>query len=287
MKTIEEAIQAASDCLESVGIEDSRVESEFLIAAFLHMPRTRLILNRHQRLQEKKIRGLRSWLRERQKRKPLAYVTGEQPFRDLHLWITPAVLVPRPETELLVEQATRILDGFDRSATVVDVGTGSGNIALCLSAHYKVQTVYGIDRSSEALKVAQANGRLVHRGAPIRWLEGDLLGPLQKRRLKADLVVANLPYVCTEEMERLEPELRWEPRQALDGGPDGLRYIEPCIEQAADILEPNGILLLEIGSEQSQAVATLLGRNGAWIDTQIFRDFAGLPRIVQSRRKAH
>src|SRR5256885_1257183 len=109
IKTIEQAIQAASKCLAGVGIENPRLESEFLMSAFLQIPRTHLILQRHETLSAQKIRALRGWLREREKRKPLAYVTGEQPFRDLKLKVTSAVLVPRPETELLVEQALRVL----------------------------------------------------------------------------------------------------------------------------------------------------------------------------------
>ena len=128
--------------------------------------------------------------------------------------------------------------------------------------------------------------RQIEGGAPIEWLQGNLLAPLQKRKIRADLVVANLPYVRTEEMEDLEPELHWEPRMALDGGVDGLRLIEPCIEQAIDVLHPGGILLLEIGAEQSSSGhGVSLKRTGRWTDIQVFRDFAGLPRIVQARRK--
>jgi release factor glutamine methyltransferase len=301
MKTIEQAIQAASKCLERVGVENPRLESEFLIAAFLQMPRTRLVLNRHQELQAQKIRALGHWLRERQKRKPLAYVTGEQPFRDLNLKVSSAVLVPRPETELLVEQAMRVLDRSEKSVTVIDVGTGCGNIALCLSVHYKVQRVMAIDRSAAALRVARSNAKQIHRGAPINWMQGDLLTPFLVRRHprgrnrgsiildsrlrgndKPSLIVANLPYVRTLEMENLAPELHWEPRLALDGGEDGLRLIEPCIHQAFTVLEPGGILLLEIGADQSRAVVELLRQSKVWSNVQVFLDLAGLPRIVQA-----
>jgi release factor glutamine methyltransferase len=285
MKTIEEAIRAASTCLEAVGVENPRLESEFLVAAFLQVPRTRLLFDRHQALPEPKIRALRSWVRERQKRKPLAYVTGEQPFRHLTLKITSSVLVPRPETELLVEQANRVLDRFEMPVTAVDVGTGSGNIALCLSQHPKVERVIAIDRSTAALKVARANQKRVRHAVPVEWLRGDLLLLLRKRGVQAGLVVANLPYVRSDEIDALEPELHWEPRLALDGGPDGLRLIEPCIEQARDILAPGGVLLLEIGADQSADVANFLERNKVWINTQIFRDLSGLPRIVQTHRK--
>jgi release factor glutamine methyltransferase len=283
MKTIEDAIEAAARCLSGVGVENPRLESEFLVAACLQMPRTHLVLARGQALPLGQIRTLRGWLREREKRKPLAYVTGEQPFRDLQIKVNSSVLVPRPETELVVEQALRILDQMSKPATVVDVGTGSGNIALSVALHARVQLVIGIDSSARALQVARANQARAPRGAPIRWIKGNLLSPLKNSRLRPDLIVANLPYVRTEEMMALEPELAWEPKAALDGGPDGLRCIKPCIRQAARLLVPSGVLLLEIGADQSREVVHLLNQEKVWDDIRVFRDLGGLPRIVQAR----
>jgi release factor glutamine methyltransferase len=148
-----------------------------------------------------------------------------------------------------------------------------------------VAKVFAIDISPEALRVARANGK-ENRRAPVEWLQGDLLTPLVRRHTRVDLVVANLPYVRSSEMRRLEPELHWEPSIALDGGEDGLRFIEPCARQAADVLRPEGYLLLEIGADQAQPVTALLERQGDWSDIQVFRDFAGLPRIVQCKRSA-
>ncbi len=285
MKTIEQAIEAASRCLAGVGIENPVLESEFLLAAFLQTPRTRLILDRRQALAADQVRALRRWLRAREKRKPLAYISGEQPFRDLQLKVNASVLVPRPETELLVEQALRVLDDVERSVTVMDVGTGSGNIALSLSVHPKAHLVIGIDRSPAALNVARKNHMNNKRGAPVRWVLGDLLVPMEAHEIQAGLIVANLPYVRTRELEALEPELQWEPRQALDGGEDGLRLIEPCILQASNTLADGGTLLLEIGADQSKDVTVLLEKSGTWGDIRIFRDLSGLPRIAQARRR--
>jgi release factor glutamine methyltransferase len=284
MKTIEEAIQDATRCLDGVGIENARLESEFLLAACLQVPRTHLILHRQKCLSTEKIRAVQAWLNQRQRRKPLAYVSGEQSFRNLRLKISPAVLIPRPETELLVEQAFRMLERMHRPAVAVDVGTGSGAIALSLSAHPNVAKVIAIDISPEALQVARANGEENHH-APVEWLEGDLLTPLVKRRVCVDIVVANLPYVRSSEMRRLEPELHWEPSIALDGGEDGLRFIRPCARQTAEVLRPGGYFLLEIGADEAPPVTGLLERQRDWTDIQVFRDFAGLPRIVQCKRK--
>src|SRR5205814_1584287 len=154
-----------------------------------------------------------------------------------------------------------------------------------LSAHPKVRQLFAIDASKDALKIARANEKLFQRGLPIEWLNGDLLTPIHQRQIRPDFIVANLPYVRTSEMAELAPELQWEPRMALEGGQDGLRFIAACIDQAAVVLKPGGMLLLEIGSTQSRAVAELFKQSGVWSDTLIFRDLAGLPRIVQSRRK--
>jgi len=284
MKTIEQAITAASRCLANVGVENARAESEFLVAACLGVPRLRLVLDRKQLLSPPQVRTLRVWLREREKRKPLAYVAKEQPFRDLNLKVSPSVLVPRPETELVVEQALRVMDQFPRPLTVIDVGTGSGNIALSLAMHSQAAFVIGVDCSKRALKVAQANAASLLRRAPVRWLHGDLLTPLNETRPEAGLIVANLPYIRTAELRELDPELHWEPRIALDGGRDGLRLIARCVKQAPSMLRDGGVLLLEIGAAQSKAVTELFADDTVWEDVRMFRDFTGLPRIMQAHR---
>jgi release factor glutamine methyltransferase len=285
MKTIDQAIDAASRCLAAVGVENAQLESEFLVAAFLQMPRTWLVLNRRHALAPHQIRSLRGWLKKRQQRKPLAYVTGEQPFRDLTMKVNTFVLVPRPETELLVEQALRLLDHLDDPTVVVDVGTGSGNIALSVARHRRVSLVLAIDCSVRALKIARANQARVTHAAPIHWIQGDLLAPLERGHHRPRMIIANLPYVRSREMACLEPELRWEPRLALDGGSDGLRLIEPCIRQAAAVMSGGGVLLLEIGADQSADVVRILEEGKKWEKIHIFRDLAGLPRIVQAYRK--
>ncbi len=285
MKTVEQAIQAASQCLKSVGIPNARLESEFLVASYLQIPRTRLLLCRNEELPPQVIDGLKEWIQEREQRKPLAYVTGEQPFRDFDVLVTPDVLIPRPETELLVEQALRLLERRSEAATVVDVGTGSGVIALSLIGHEKVSRLIAIDLSLEALNIARHNETHISTEYRVDWVHGDLLMPLISTHTQADLIVANLPYVTTKEMDSLEPELRWEPRLALDGGKEGLNAIEPCIRQSAEVLSPGGFLLLEIGFEQSKSITRLLEQAGKWNNVQMFRDFAGLPRIIQAERK--
>lgn len=283
--TIDEALRSTSKLLSTAGIEESWVESEYLVAAALNIPKVRLAFYREQPISAVGERSLKKWRTERAQRKPLAYVLGEQPFGHLVLSVTPAVLVPRPETELLVERALKILDATPRRAVCADVGTGSGNIAICLAQHPEVDKVFGIDISEDALAVARRNA--IKHGVQSRcqWRQGDLLAPLSGIS-QLDMVTANLPYVRRDEIERLAPELRWEPRLALDGGENGLDLIFRLIQQAETALRPQGILLLEIGATQGDAVLAQLAK-GPWTSVRLLEDLAKLPRMIEARRKVH
>jgi len=281
--TVVEALQSSTQHLKDAGIDECRLESEYLVAAAVNIPRTRLVLERHRPLQKQARIQLNRWVTERAGRKPLAYVLGRQPFMDLDLAVDASVLIPRPETELLVERAVKVMG--DSRRLVVDVGTGSGNIAISLARQNPRMQVIGIDVSPEALRVARANAKSHGITAQCEWREGDLLAPLLQKGEKADMIVANLPYVKSGDIDALQPELRWEPRGALDGGPDGLKLIFRLIDQAINALSAKGILLLEIGAEQSTEVTRKLVSSGAWENIQMFRDLAGLPRIIQSIRK--
>jgi len=294
MITIGEALRTSARRLERVGIEEYRVESEYLVAAALQIPRTHLILQQNRSLHAKARAALRRWTAERAKRKPLAYVLGDQPFMGLELSVNSAVLIPRPETELLVEQAIKILEnppspplqkGGEGGFLIVDVGTGSGNIAISLAQHIPQAQVIGIDLSPAALRLARINARKNDVAHRCRWRRGDLLRPLLSKAGRAQMVIANLPYVKTHEIESLEPELQWEPRLALDGGPDGLKLIFRLIDQAREVLSVNGVLLLEIAPDQAKKLNRRLESDTAWTKCQVFKDLAGLPRIVEVHRK--
>jgi release factor glutamine methyltransferase len=285
MMTIEAALACGSQTLSHAGLPDGRREAEYLIATLLQVSRTRLWLDRKKSIPARAVAKFNKWLRARESRQPLAYVAKEQPFRDMMLKVTPAVLVPRPETELLVEQTFRLLDQSSEAQTVIDVGTGSGCIALSLRSHPKVKQVIAIDLSREALRIARQNEKQVSEGQAVSWRAGNLLEPVKKRDLPIGLIVANLPYVTSSEMKRLDPELHWEPEMALEGGNDGLKFIEPCIRQAARLLHAGGTLLLEIGSRQSRAVVQIFKKDPRWSNIRVFQDLSGLPRIVQATRK--
>ena len=277
--TLNEAIRWATERLNKAGIEEARLEAEFLVAAAVDIPRLRLTLETSKTLKPEYEKRLTYWIQERLTRKPLAYVLGEQPFMSLSLEVNPSVLVPRPETELLVEMAQELLEKRS-NAVVVDVGTGSGNIALSLAPHPHVAQLYAIDISQEALVVARRNAMRNRIKQPIHCLHGDLLNPLIGRQLKVDLIIANLPYVSREELHDLSPEVRWEPALALDGGREGVAYLFSLIDQAESVLSSQGVLLLEIGWNQDQKVTEFLAARNIWKKPCVSRDLAGHPRIV-------
>ena len=281
---VREALLDTTARLTQAGIPDARIDAEYLVAAASGIPRTRMLIKLDRALSLDGEILLRQWTIERLERRPLAYVLGEQPFLDLTLRVNPSVLIPRPETELVVEEACRILGRMDR-AVVVDVGTGSGNIALSLANHEQAAEVHAIDISPAALGVARENALRNAVKKPIRWHQGDLLSPLIPLGVRADLIVANLPYVRRDELPALAPEVRWEPVLALDGGRDGLAYIFQLLDQASYVLKRGGVLLLEIGADQGPDVLDRL-TSKPWKNAELYSDLAGLPRIVKAQSAA-
>jgi release factor glutamine methyltransferase len=205
---------------------------------------------------------------------PLPYLTGRAEFYGLDLWVTPEVLIPRPETELLVDLALA-----QQPASVVDVGTGSGCVAIALAVHLPRAFVYAIDVSSAALAVARGNAERHGVADRVRLIAGDLLTP---RPRLVDLVVSNPPYVSADEWATLPQSVRdYEPRLALDGGPDGLAVIQRLLSEAPAVLRPGGVLLLEIGAGQADAVKYLAQTAFPQASMRIHPDLAGRDRVVE------
>jgi release factor glutamine methyltransferase len=282
MKTVLDALERAEIVLQSAGLEDPRMESEFLVASLLGCSRTEVRLRRGHALNKADQNRVQGWILERAARKPLAYVTGEQTFFNASFHVSPDVLVPRPETELLVETVQNYLASAGSRLHLLDVGTGSGAVALSLAGHAHIETVTAIDISRAALRMARQNAERLSI-TNVSWVESNLLEQLSDVRV--DVIVANLPYVRTGELRSLAPELHWEPVLALDGGADGLQIIDRLIVQAATRLRTGGALFLEIGHDQGAAVQTRLRASGNWGAIGLKTDFAGLPRIVSAIRK--
>jgi len=229
--------------------------------------------------------ALEELLARRYQREPLAYILGMREFYGINVVLTPAVLIPRPETEGLVEHALfmAMMGMESRELSIADVGTGSGAIAINLAIHLPAARIFAVDVADAVLDVAAYNIRAHGVGDRVKLGIGDLLEAVPE---PVDLIVANLPYVPTGRIPTLQPEVQKEPALALDGGPDGLDLIRRLLTQAEDKLKPNGIILLEMDPEQITAVQELALQHFPEGSTSVEKDLAGMDRILTIFRVA-
>jgi release factor glutamine methyltransferase len=270
------------------GVESPRLEGELLLAHQLGCRRIDLYLRHDQPLTAAELARFKAAVLRRARREPLAYITGRCAFWSLELAVSPAVLIPRPETEGLVEAALEHLPpagAGHHPPRVLELGTGSGAVILALAVERPAAWLAASDRSLPALALARANARRNHLEGRVRFFLGDLLAPLAAGA-GFDLILSNPPYVPSAEIPRLQPEVaRHEPPLALDGGPDGLRVLEAILRQAAAHLKPGGVLLLEIGHDQRERLACMLGDLPQWREPEFRADLCGHDRILSARRR--
>lgn len=287
LPTVLELLGKAVPYLADAGIETARLDAEVLLADILAMDRIGLYVNFDRPLEKREVDAYRQALIQRAKRIPLAHIIGKKEFMSLDFKVTPAVLVPRPETELLVETAIQKLKGRRGAAQclrVVDVGTGSGAIAVTIAKNVLEAEVWAIDISAAALEVAKENAELHGVSDKVRWLHGNLLDPLrQYLGFRAELIVSNPPYVPSGEIGKVSPEVRREPRLALDGGNDGLFFYRELARTSREFLSEGGWICLEIGHDQGQAVAQMFEAARGFADVQVLPDLAGLDRVVAAK----
>ncbi len=266
--TIRTALAQGSELLGREGIVHPRLTAEVLLGHAVHCDRAYFYAHPEQELREVEWLHYGRYLDERMKGKPTQYITKVQEFYGREFKVTRDVLIPRPETELLVEVAAKRLSGV-----IIDIGTGSGAIAITLALELK-RRIIATDLSSEALVVAKANATKL--GAEVDFVEGDLFKCFADGF--ADMVVSNPPYVALEDRATLQREVRdWEPSLALFGGPSGLCVYERLIPEAWRVLKPGGSLVLELGAGQSESVMALVS---TWSNVQLFPDLAGIPRVL-------
>lgn len=266
--------------LEAARVDAPQKAARLLLAAVLGQPCLAITFADSEDLSPAEAARFQQFVRRRALREPLAYITGTQAFLEWDFRVSPAVMVPRPETELLVETVRDELGNAGSGLHVLEVGTGCGNIAISLAKWLPSATICGVDIAREALEVAQRNAVRLQCAAQVRFFSSDLLSAVKGGRW-ADVVVANLPYVSTSEFAALQPEVaQWEPRIALDAGPDGLVLLRRLIRDAPRVLRPGGLLALEIGASQAQAVLREVERRDCYEPATVKRDYSGHDRIV-------
>jgi release factor glutamine methyltransferase len=290
--TVRERLDEAVARLDDAGVEAARADAEWLLAAALSVSRGRLHAESARPLHGESAERYEAWIRRRARREPLQHILGTQAFRDLTLRVGPPVLVPRPETELLVSWALELLPGPGGRPFVIDVGTGSGCIACALASERPDVRVVAVDASPAAAAIARENVAALGLGDRVSVVEGDLYAGIGRDEsapadLPADLVVSNPPYVPTGVIDTLAPEVaEHEPRAALDGGPDGLGVIRRLVSEAPRRLRAGAPLVLEtFGDAQAAAVMDLM-RAARFADVTSRRDLNGVVRFVSGRRAA-
>lgn len=287
----------AAEFMRERGIENARLEAELMLAHVLGLSRLDLYLQHDRPLTEEEIETFRALVRRRLHREPLQYLLGEVHFRDLVLHVDPRVLIPRPETEVLVEEVLRwareragevfgpgpapgVPEAGPRAITAVDIGTGSGAIALSLAHEGPFERIVASDVSADALALAEDNARRLGLAERVEFRQGALWGALGEAE-RFDVVVSNPPYISEAERHDLAPEVcEWEPATALFAPGDGLGVLRGLIEGAPEHLLPGGLLALEIGFGQADAVVALIERAGAYAPPRVVRDLAGRERVV-------
>ena len=273
--TLKQALNRASRALTANNIEDAPLECELLLRHTLKVSRVQLYLDLDRELSPKQEETFRHLIERRLNGEPTAYITGHREFYGLDFYVDPRVLIPRPESELLVEKALSLAQSHTVS-TIADIGTGCGAIAISLALNLPQTKIYATDISALALNVALSNCQehgVVNR---IHLLQGDMLDPLPE---PVDLIITNLPYV--DELELLPPSpTNFEPRLALNGGPDGLEKIRQLCRQVSSKLRPGGCLLMEIGQGQATAVTSLLRSLFPSTKVEVTSDLSSIERII-------
>jgi release factor glutamine methyltransferase len=288
---LRQALRDASAVFSAAGIDSARLDAELLLTEALGVERGKLYLNRETSLDPRALERFNSLVSRRMCGEPVAYITGRREFWSRDFLVTPAVLVPRPETELLVEVALGLFAAefqiSDLGLRILDLGTGSGAIAVSLAKEIAGAEIWATDISSEALEVAASNARRHGAEESIHFYRGDLFDAVAGQSGLFDVIVSNPPYVRRDEFAALPRDVRdFEPRIALDGGADGLDFYRRIVGQAARHLTARGFVALEIGADMGGEAARLFAEAGCYAAARVHHDLARRDRVISARKLA-
>ncbi len=281
--TISKQLTKATAKLEAAGIDTARLDAEVLLAYVLNSRRLALYVHVAKELTLGQIKRYENLIQRRLERIPVAYLVGHKEFMGLNFAITPDVLIPRPDTEVLAQGVIEHLQEYSREIKIADIGTGSGAICISILKFLDNATADAVDVSARALDIARFNAEKFNVTDRINFYEGDLFEPLAGK--KFDVVISNPPYILSGDMENLQPEVAGEPHIALDGGADGLNFYREIIDAAPDFLNDDGFLAVEVGENQADAVVKLIKDGGAFSYTQVWKDLANIDRVVAAWKK--
>ncbi|HEX4119029.1 MAG TPA: peptide chain release factor N(5)-glutamine methyltransferase [Verrucomicrobiae bacterium] len=275
--SILDVIQRSAEFLAKRGVSSPRLQVELLLAHVLKMERMKLYLNFSRPLSEAELNQLRALVQRRGHREPLQYIIGSTSFCGIDMALDPSVLIPRPETELLAERAWTFLNGLGNTPVALDLGTGSGCLAIALALKAPRAKIHAVDVSANALALARQNA--ARHGANIEFHEGDFFHAAPPG-LRCDLIVSNPPYIPSARIQTLEAEVRdYEPPTALDGGADGQDFYRQIAAQAGAFLQPTGRIMLELDEEGAEATREIFSGE-KWAVEALEKDYNQLPRIL-------
>lgn len=281
--TVRDVVAWMTDDLRKRGVEGARLDAELIVAQALHIDRVKVIISGERLLEPTELEAIRALFRRRRGAEPVAYLRGYREFYGRTFRVDRRVLVPRPDTEILVQVALERLRGHDLGGRVLDLCTGSGCVAITLKLERPTLTVDATDLSEGALAVARDNAQRLGAVWNVRFVAGDLFEPVAGAP-GYDLIVANPPYIATAEIATLQPDIRdHEPHLALDGGADGLAIVRRIVDEAPRFLRAGGALAMEIGAGQAPAVEELFRARGL-TDVKSTRDYGGHDRVVSGVR---
>ncbi len=288
MATLIDAINNASAKLAATGITNARLDAEVLLCHVLGRDRAWLLAHIRDGLGDETRSIFEQVVERRTRREPLQYITGKQEFWGLEFLVTPDVLIPRPETELIIETVLGTAPDRSQPLKVIDLCTGSGCIAVSLAKELPAAQVFATDVSAKALTVARENARRHGVEDRIRFFEGDLFGPLEELDIhrQLDIIVSNPPYIASGDRPALQPEVRdYEPAMALFAGPDGIEIHRRIVSAAPLFLKSNGALVMEMGIGQAEALARMIRESGEYAAPGVLKDLAGIERVIKARKK--